>query len=172
MSFQLHNFEPDFGSLIQKRHLETIEAIKSVTDKFYITGSIALSLLGIIRRQINDVDIVVWDKSEMQKIYETFGGEFYENYDQEKPCDMTDFIPNHLRFQLAGIPVCVFYMQHEKTQDVVMNGVTYCVSNPQSIIAVKFNYIRNAVDSTTPESKKRLLKNLNDISDYTFYLTK
>lgn len=170
---QIQDKDLKFGLLIQARHFAALAAISEVTDKFYITGSIALSFLGIIRRPINDVDVVVWDRDELKKIHAAFGGEFYENYNQEKQADIEDDRPKHLRFDLAEISVCVFYMQYESTSEIIVRDQKYTISDPEHIMRAKFNYIHNIIDNTmTDQALKRLTKNINDVQDYTFHITK
>ena len=162
----------NFGLLLTKKYFAIIKAIQDVTDEFYITGSIALSLLGIIRRPINDIDIVVSSKEVFNLLYETFGGVFYQNYNEEV-CSTEDYIPKHLRFTIANIPVCVFFMQYESAQEVQVYGEKYFISDPEHIISAKFNYVNQIInDGVTEDSAKRLKKNIADIQDYFVYLRK
>lgn len=161
----------NFGLLVEPKHLKVLKFIKSVTENFYITGSIALSLLGIIRRPINDVDVVIWDKEELKKIFEAFGGEFFTNYNDEKETDFEDCSPKHLRFKLYDVNVCVFFMQYERVQEVELDGERYNISDPKFIFSAKFNYVEDILrGQLTDQSLKRLLKNISDIRSYVFYL--
>ena len=49
-----------------ENHLPILKQIKETGVKFYITGSFALSVFKIIRRPINDLDIIVKTREDFE----------------------------------------------------------------------------------------------------------
>ena len=164
-----------------ENHLPILRQIKETGVKFYVTGSFALSILKIIRRPINDLDIIVKTREDFELMYEKFGGELFEDYEKIKDT-LTDVLTyaNQIRTKINTVDVCVFYIQDEKTLSVELDGENFDISQPSSIINAKFLYVNNIlgnVDYLNKESGiieiqklKRLKKHLADIQDYCIFV--
>ena len=164
-----------------ENHLPILKQIKETGVKFYITGSFALSVFKIIRRPINDLDIIVKTREDFELMYEKFGGELFEDYEKIKDT-LTDVLTyaNQIRTKINTVDVCIFCIEDEETLSVELDGEIFHVSYPHSTINAKFLYVNNIlgnVDYLNKESGiieiqklKRLKKHLADIQDYCIFV--
>lgn len=167
-------FQTNKNKMITTKQRAILKKIKETGVDFHITGSISLSILKIIRRPINDLDIVVKSREDLKKLYEIFGGKLFQNYEKIKD-DETDLLlnANQIRTKIDSENVCVFLTDVEETMEVPLeNGEFYNIAYPHSIINAKFNMVYNLLNKKELDDavKKILNKHLSDIHNYCIFV--
>lgn len=159
--------------MITEQQYAVLKKIKETGVDFHITGSIVLSILKIIRRPTNDLDIVVKSREDLKKLYEFFGGKLFQNYEKVKD-DETDLLlnANQIRTKIDSEDVCVFLTDVEETMEVPLgNGEIYNIAYPHSIINAKFTMLYNLLSKDQSEDLvKKTFKHLSDIHNYCIFV--
>jgi hypothetical protein len=149
---------------IDEKILKQIIFISENYEPAYYGGSISLNALGIIDRQVNDIDVCVHHSETIS------AKKFFNNLEKDKlhifKFDKAHRDDKHIRYTINNIEHCLFLnndlycVEIELKQDLKIK-----VSLPQIIIEAKRQYI-NEVDGEYIFETNTLLKHKLDIKLY------
>lgn len=168
---------------IGKEKLHVLGHLVALYPDLIVTGSISLMYHGLVRRPVNDLDVVVMRSdfkanpprslvAEGLKVVETACEEDYDDEDAE----------DHVRYTIEGVDVCFFIQDnaddwkeqlqagvhpYDRIHDESRVWLSFC--NPKVIIGAKRSYIedlRSKAESRKREGKLQSMKQLLTSYEY------
>jgi len=137
------NYPLDSVYLSSKKHKDLLYFISDTFPNDIVSGSLALSLFGLLHRQTNDIDIIIDDRNR------------YDKYDKDGYADDEFSTPNRLGYREFKYKKGIFTSEKEYIVDFFENvGASFItidfgsrkikVHNPLEIMDYKLNMAINS----------------------------
>lgn len=159
------NYPLDSVYLSSKKHKDLLYFISDTFSNDIVSGSLALSLFGLLHRQVNDIDILIDDKNR------------YDGYNKDGYSDDEFSTPNRLGYKKFKYKRGIFTSEKEYNVDFFENvgasfitvdfdGKKVKVHNPLEIMDYKLNMAINpkVIKSTSRKHNEDLTQIFGQMS--------
>jgi hypothetical protein len=159
---QIENYLED-SNILSLSIVNVIDKLLVASKDIVFGGSIALNAVGLIKRPIHDIDLMIHQTDKISLVKKFNSNNICRNYDDlsETVTDINGNSISRYGFKINDINICLFILPNVTSSDFVFNNRTIKIQNINEAILAK-----RAYGNINGISKEKHVKDLNSIDEF------